>query len=77
MTGFDEVVICAIVIVSFRWTLSTPPKVGTRVSVPPLRGDELRSSTVLPYLDAYHYGTDDMEQDYYTEHDLTGSLNNI
>lgn len=56
----------------FRWTLSTPPKVGTRVSVPPLRGDELRSSTVLPYLDAYHYGTDEMEQDYYTEHDLTG-----
>lgn len=54
--------------------MSTPPKVGTRVSIPPLRGDELRSSTVLPYLDAYHYGTDDMEQDYYTEHDLTGSF---
>ncbi|XP_031632986.1 serine/threonine-protein kinase STK11 isoform X1 [Contarinia nasturtii] len=53
------------------WTVSTPTKVGTRVSVPPLRTDELRSSTVLPYLDAYHYGTDDNEQDYYTEHDLT------
>lgn len=52
--------------------MSTPPKVGARVSIPPLKGDELRSSTVLPYLDAYHYGTDEMEQDYYTEHDLTG-----
>lgn len=56
----------------FRWTTSTPAKIGSRVLVPPLRGDELRSSTVLPYLDAYHYGTDEMEQDYYTEHDLTG-----
>ena len=45
---------------------------GNRVRSPPLKNDELRSSTVLPYLDAYHYGTDEMEQDYYTEHDLTG-----
>lgn len=52
--------------------MCTPPKIGTLVPVPPLRNDELRSSTVLPYLDAYHYGTDDMEQDYYTEHDLSG-----
>lgn len=54
--------------------MSTPTEVGTRVPVPPLKTDELRSSTVLPYLDAYHYGNDEMEQDYYTEHDLTGSL---
>lgn len=51
--------------------MSTPPKNGTRVQIPPLKNDDLRSSTVLPYLDAYHYGTDEMEQDYYTEHDLS------
>lgn len=42
------------------------------MTIPPLKNDELRSSTVLPYLDAYHYGGDDTEEDYYTEHDLTG-----
>lgn len=58
-------------IFQFRWTMSTPPRIGQAVTVPPLKDDPLRSSTVLPYLDAYHYGTE-TEQDYYTEHDLTG-----
>lgn len=55
-----------------RWTMSSQAVVGKRVKVPPLRNDELRSSTVLPSLNAYHYGNDEMEQDYYTEHDLSG-----
>lgn len=29
---------------------------GNRVPVPPLRGDHLHTTTVLPYLMEYHYG---------------------
>lgn len=54
--------------------MSSQAQIGKRVQVPPLRNDELRSSTVLPYLNAYHYGHDEMEQDFYTEHDLSGML---
>lgn len=57
---------------SFSWVIATPPKIGQKVPVPPLKGDVFRSLTVLPYLDAYHYGTEELEHDYYTEHDLTG-----
>lgn len=56
----------------FRWTIGSPGRVGSYLTIPPLKNDELRSSTVLPYLDAYHYGADETEEDYYTEHDLTG-----
>lgn len=56
------------------WTISAPGPLGTYLTIPPLKNDKLRSSTVLPYLDAYHYGSDDMDQDYYTEHDLTGKF---
>lgn len=56
------------------WTISAPGRFGTYLTIPPLKNDKLRSSTVLPYLDAYHYGNDDIDQDYYTEHDLTGTF---
>lgn len=59
---------------AISWTISAPGPLGTYLSIPPLKNDPLRSSTVLPYLDAYHYGSDEVEQDYYTEHDLTGNL---
>lgn len=44
------------------------------VPIPPLRGDELRNSTVLPYLQSYHYDTsrDTLSNVYFTEHDLNG-----
>lgn len=56
--------------------MTIPSEIGTNVLVPPLKGDALRSSTVLPYLDAFHYGSEDIEHDYYTEHDLTSRLRN-
>lgn len=41
------------------------------IPVPPLKGDPWRCSTVLPYLEAYHYQIDrDTEDVYFTEHDL-------
>lgn len=56
-----------------RWVVSAPDRIGTPICIPPLKRDELRSSTVLPYLEHYHYGTDE-EQVYYTEHDINGEL---
>lgn len=35
----------------------------------PLKGDKYRNSTVIPYLEAYHYGTQE-EDVYFTEHDV-------
>lgn len=61
-------------LILFSWTISAPGPIGTYLTIPPLKNDKLRSSTVLPYLDAYHYGNDEMDQDYYTEHDLTGKF---
>ena len=43
--------------------------VGNRVIVPPLKGDVSRSSTVLPYLESYHYESR-QNNVYFTEHDL-------
>lgn len=54
-----------------RWVISAPIRIGTAITIPPLKRDELRSSTVLPYLENYHYGNND-EQVYYTEHDING-----
>lgn len=41
--------------------------------VPPLKGDSIRRSTVLPYLEAHHYEADrDHAGMYFTEHDING-----
>lgn len=37
--------------------------------MPPLKGDAVRSSTVLPYLESYHYESRHNNV-YFTEHDL-------
>lgn len=38
---------------------------------PPLKTDQIRRSTVLPYLEAFHYANDrDNEDVYFTEHDI-------
>lgn len=42
---------------------------GPPIPIPPLKGDKYRSSTVLPYLEAYHYGSE-QEDVYFTEHDV-------
>ena len=39
--------------------------------VPALRGDDLHTMTVLPYLIAYHYGSDENPQ-FVTAHQLNG-----
>lgn len=41
------------------------------VPVPALRGDDLHTMTVLPYLIAYHYGSDENPQ-FVTAHELNG-----
>ncbi|XP_055678076.1 serine/threonine-protein kinase stk11 [Lutzomyia longipalpis] len=57
------------------WFIGAPEKTGPPIPFPPLKGDELRRSTVLPYLEAYHYATDrDNEDVYFTEHDLNQQL---
>uniref|UniRef100_T1HN05 Serine/threonine-protein kinase STK11 n=3 Tax=Rhodnius TaxID=13248 RepID=T1HN05_RHOPR len=43
-------------IVNHSWMLRKPLIEGNRVPVPPLRGDHLHTTTVLPYLMEYHYG---------------------
>lgn len=41
------------------------------VPFPPLKTDQIRRSTVLPYLEAFHYAHDrDNEDVYFTEHDI-------
>lgn len=61
------------------WFHSRIERVGNAIRVPPLKGDPLRCSTVLPYLESYHYNQtdgggarDDDDEVYYTEHDLSG-----
>lgn len=53
------------------WTLWRPPKTLEEVPVPPLRGDEWHTMTVLPYLMEHHYGVE-TNPTYYTEHQLNG-----
>ena len=53
----------------FTQSLSTNKFVGNRVLVPPLKGDVSRSSTVLPYLESYHYESR-QNNVYFTEHEL-------
>lgn len=41
------------------------------VPFPPLKSDAIRRSTVLPYLEAFHYADDRDDEDvYFTEHDI-------
>lgn len=55
----------------FSWFISAPEEKGPPIPIPPLKNDKYRRSTVLPYLDAYHYETErDLEEVYFTEHDL-------
>lgn len=58
------------------WFISTPICTFDAVPVPPLRGDSLRSSTVLPYLESYHYETNRQNPNnvFFTEHDLNGEF---
>lgn len=57
------------------WFISAPEEKGPPIPIPPLKSDKYRRSTVLPYLDAYHYETDrDLEEVYFTEHDLNQEL---
>ena len=53
------------------WTISRPPKTIEEVPIPPLRGDEWHSMTVLPYLIEHHYGVDN-NPTFYTERQLNG-----
>ncbi|CRK90444.1 CLUMA_CG004145, isoform A [Clunio marinus] len=56
---------------SHAWFISSPISTGDAIPVPPLKGDSLRSSTVLPYLESYHYESPQQESNpYFTEHDL-------
>uniref|UniRef100_A0A1A9Z488 non-specific serine/threonine protein kinase n=1 Tax=Glossina pallidipes TaxID=7398 RepID=A0A1A9Z488_GLOPL len=53
------------------WFMSAPEEKGPPIPIPPLKNDKYRRSTVLPYLDAYHYEAErDLEEVYFTEHDL-------
>lgn len=55
------------------WFISSPVCTFDAVPVPPLKGDSLRSSTVLPYLESYHYDTNRQNPNvFFTEHDLNG-----
>ncbi|XP_017117416.1 serine/threonine-protein kinase stk11 [Drosophila elegans] len=56
------------------WFRSAPPVTGPPIPIPPLKGDKYRSSTVIPYLEAYHYGDQDQEDVYFTEHDVNQEL---
>ncbi|XP_044314514.1 serine/threonine-protein kinase stk11 [Drosophila rhopaloa] len=56
------------------WFRSAPPVTGPPIPIPPLKGDKYRSSTVIPYLEAYHYGDQDQEDVYFTEHDVNQQL---
>ncbi|XP_030565758.1 serine/threonine-protein kinase STK11 [Drosophila novamexicana] len=57
------------------WFLSAPAVTGPPIPIPPLKGDKYGRSTVLPYLEAYHYGNEqDQEDVYFTEHDVNQEL---
>lgn len=54
-----------------------PPRTLEEVPIPPLRGDEHHSMTVLPYLVYYHYGEDGSHSsEYITERQLNGNIFN-
>lgn len=55
------------------WFITPPANTGDAIPVPPLQNDFTRSSTVLPYLESYHY-EDQQSQMFFTEHDLNGKI---
>ncbi|XP_026672743.1 serine/threonine-protein kinase STK11 isoform X2 [Ceratina calcarata] len=57
------------------WTVCRYPRTQEEVPIPPLKGHNWHSMTVLPYLMEYHYGGDD-NPTYYTEHQLNDSKRN-
>ncbi|XP_012270649.1 serine/threonine-protein kinase STK11 [Orussus abietinus] len=56
-------------IIHHPWTICIPIKTLEEVPIPPFRGDEWHTMTVLPYLMEHHYGVDN-NPTYYTEHQL-------
>lgn len=57
------------------WFISAPEEKGPPIPIPPYKNDKYRRSTVLPYLDAFHYENEyDQEDNYFTEHDLNQEL---
>jgi hypothetical protein len=61
-----------------RWFTLKPTRTLEYVPIPPLRGDEFHTMTVLPYLMEYHYGDDsaatENHTEYITEHELNGKI---
>lgn len=58
-----------------EWFRCAPVATCPRVPIPPLKGDAIRRSTVLPYLEAHHYETDrELANVYFTEHDINEEL---
>lgn len=58
-----------------EWFQCAPVASSPCVPVPPLKGDSLRRSTVLPYLEAHHYEADrDLANMYFTEHDINEEI---
>lgn len=57
-----------------EWFKFAPEATCPRVPVPPLKGDSIRRSTVLPYLEAHHYEIDRDYGVYFTEHDINEEI---
>ncbi|XP_065072415.1 serine/threonine-protein kinase stk11 [Ochlerotatus camptorhynchus] len=58
-----------------EWFKFAPEPTSPCVPVPPLKGDFIRRSTVLPYLEAHHYEADrDHAGMYFTEHDINEEI---
>jgi serine/threonine-protein kinase 11 len=55
------------------WFISSPINNNDAIPVPPLKGDSLRSSTVLPYLENYHY-ENRQNNVFFSEHEMNGEL---
>lgn len=54
-----------------RWFLSAPAVTGPPIPIPSPKGDKYGRTSVLPYLEAFHYGNEqDQEDVYFTEHDV-------
>lgn len=59
------------------WFVRKPPRTLEQVPIPPLRGDEQHSMTVLPYLMLDNYGEDSSNSiEYYTERQLNEEQKN-
>lgn len=58
------------------WFISRPVKLETAIPVPALQCDELHTMTVLPYLIAYHYGSDENSQ-FVTAQQLNDQCNSM